>query len=125
MRLMPPRSAASWSASRTRSSLSMNCWTYRVDAGTPSRSASTTGLRPTTISDVPLPPRPLRVAGRPCVRRACAVAMRFFLWPLRISAGGVGPLPSRPRRRWPPLPTCAPFLPDMRRLLAAMTYQSL
>ncbi len=27
MRLMPPRSAAIWSASRTRSSLSMNCWT--------------------------------------------------------------------------------------------------
>ncbi len=58
--------------------------------------------------------------------RACALALatRFFLWPLRISAGGVGPLPSRPRRRLPPLPTCAPFLPDMRRLFAAMTYLS-
>lgn len=57
---------------------------------------------------------------------ALAVAMRFFLCFLRSSAGGVGPLPSRPRRRWPPLPAVAPFLLDVRRFLRwlfpAMTY---
>ena len=57
-----------------------------------------------------LPPRPRGAGGAAAACFAWALATRFFLWPLRISAGGVGPLPSRPRRRWPPLPTCAPFL---------------
>src|SRR5437762_1277463 len=36
--------------------------------------------------------------------------------PGRSSAGGVGPLPFKPRRRWPPEPTTAPFFePGLRR----------
>src|SRR5438105_800558 len=81
------------------------------------RSASTTGLRPTTSSEGDLPPLP------PAARRwaetarfTLAWAARCLTWPLRISAGGVGPLPSSPRRRCPPLPTWAPFLDVVRRL---------
>src|SRR5882757_1167923 len=82
------------------------------------RSASTTGLRPTTSSEVDLAPRPeWRRDCAETVRLACALAIRFLLWPLRASAGGVGPLPSRALRRWPPLPTVAPFLLDVRRFL--------
>ena len=49
-------------------------------------------------------------ADAPCARRALACAARCLACPLRISAGGVGPLPSRPRRRLPPLPTCGALL---------------
>ena len=35
-------------------------------------------------------------------------------WLGRMCAGGVGPRPSSPRRRWPPEPTVGPFLvPDL------------
>ena len=41
-----PLSPASWNASRSRPSRSAPSATYRALIGTPSRSASTTGLRP-------------------------------------------------------------------------------
>ena len=53
-------------------------------------------------------------AGRPRsppVDAACLAAefaRRCAGWPLRISAGGVGPLPCSARRRWPPEPTTIP-----------------
>ena len=52
------------------------------------------------------------------LRAACLAARggrRCAGWPLRISAGGVGPLPSSARRRWPPEPTTIPFfVPSLR-----------
>src|SRR3954453_22363464 len=82
------------------------------------RSASTTGLRPATSSDVDFAPRP--EGRRDCpeaARFTFALAARCLACPLRASAGGVGPLPSRPLRRCPPLPTVAPFLLAVRRFL--------
>ncbi len=46
-----PRSAASWTASLTRSSASMPRATYNAVAGTSARRHSTTGLRPATSSE--------------------------------------------------------------------------
>src|SRR6478735_1398806 len=123
------RSDAVLSASRTRSSASIRPATYIVVTGMSARSASTTALRPATISDdaLALPPeRPDPRAGRPCGRPPVAypglallvprVADRAFLaagWYSRSAALGVGPLPSNAFRRCPPDPTDAP-LPDLR-----------
>src|SRR6476620_11614569 len=124
-----PRAVAIFMASRTRSSESIRPATYIVVTGTSARRASTTELRPATTSlDVrerrpePAPPRgaPPRLAPErwppPALlpsRLAMARARRAATCLVRSSALGVGPLPSRPLRRWPPLPTVAPFL-DLR-----------
>ena len=75
------------------------------------RSASTTELRPAIISVEPdflrLPP------GREVGRRS--EGFLYALWLGRSEALGVGPLPSRPRRRWPPEPTWGPFFDPERR----------
>ena len=107
-----PRSVAILRASRTRSSASMRPATYIVVTGTSARSASTTELRPATISLEALERRPPERPwpGRdPPVRLSAALAILCALWCGRSVALGVGPLPSRPRRRWPPEPTVAPF----------------
>src|SRR6478752_10018068 len=103
------RSDAVLSASRTRSSASIRPATYIVVTGMSARSASTTALRPATISDDALPPlppdRPDPRAGRPCGPGPPAypglvgpepglVAVRAFLaagWYSRSAALGVGP----------------------------------
>src|SRR5699024_1889179 len=75
-----------------------------------SRSASSTALRPATWSL----PGDFREPRPPPPRRAPPVgaeAPLYALWFGRSSAFGVGPLPSRARRRTPPEPTLAPFLP--------------
>src|SRR3954451_16670095 len=111
--------------SRVRSSASSREAMYTVDTGMPARSASTTLLRPETISCVellrpPLEPAALRDAPadwRPDVPRVPATARRsaaiFALcagWYSRSSALGVGPRPSRLRRFLPPVPALAVFL---------------
>src|SRR3954447_872737 len=111
--------------SRVRSSASRREAMYTVDTGMPARSASTTLLRPDTISWVellrpPLEPAALRDAPadcRPEVPRVPATARRsaatFALcagWYSRSSALGVGPRPSRDRRFLPPVPALAVFL---------------
>src|SRR6476646_6146007 len=113
-----PRAVAVFSASRTRSSASMRPATYIVVTGTSARRASTTALRPATTSlearerfGAPWPPeragpRAPGVAARLATARARRAAGCFS----RSTALGVGPRPSRPLRRWPPLPTVAPFL---------------
>ena len=74
-----PRSVAIFSASRTRSSESIRPATYIVVTGTSARSASTTELRPATISLDALPPRrePPRGPADRCGRgrRRCAAAL--------------------------------------------------
>src|ERR1700712_5682603 len=78
-------------------------------AGAPPRNASTTGLRPTTVSG--RSPRSLR-CGRPCgvaSRREAAAARRAAGCPVRSVAGGVAPLGLIARRDCPPEPTTAPF----------------
>src|SRR6476620_11619471 len=100
------RSDAVLSASRTRSSASIRPAKYIVVTGMSARSASTTALRPATISDdaLALPPeRPDPRAGRPCGRPPVAyaglallvprVAERAFLaagWYSRSAAWGGG-----------------------------------
>ena len=101
-----PRSAARRTASATRSSGSRPCATYSAVVGICARSASTTGLRPTSSSG----DSPRARAGLRAAFFAAAVARRCAGCPLRASAGGVGPRPSSPRRRCPPEPTTAPFL---------------
>src|SRR4051794_22821485 len=123
------RSLAVLSASRTRSSESIRPATYIVVTGMSARRASTTALRPATISDDGLPPaapppgRPDPRAGRPWGRGPeaypdglpaaprLAVARAFLAagWYSRSAALGVGPLPSNAFRRCPPEPTVAPF----------------
>src|SRR6476469_10649774 len=111
-----PLAVAVLSASRTRSSESIRPATYIVVTGTSARSASTTELRPATISLEALPPERRVPPPREPVPRevgpplfAAALAILWALWLGRSSARGVGPLPSSPRRRWPPEPTDAPF----------------
>src|SRR5690349_6946239 len=72
------------------------------------RSASATGLRPTSSSGA----SGFLGRRRPGAsdRRSAAAARRAAGWPLRSVAFGVGPLPARPRARLPPEPTVAPFL---------------
>src|SRR6476620_104106 len=113
-----PRAVAIFMASRTRSSASMRPATYIVVTGTSARRASTTELRPATTSlearerfGAPWPPeradpRAPGAAARLATARARRAAGCFS----RSTALGVGPRPSRPLRRWPPLPTVAPFL---------------
>ncbi|CAM5661888.1 hypothetical protein SPURM210S_04880 [Streptomyces purpurascens] len=115
----PPRSAASCRASRTRSSLSMNCCTYSV--GRPARPRAAP-LRPTTSQFGACPWRagPWRGLGRGAT------------WPVRRAAwrapcarlGGRRPLAFQAPCCLPPLPTCAPFLPDTAGVVAAMSYPS-
>src|SRR6201993_492028 len=63
-------------------------------------------MRPSTISV-----SSVRLAGR----RDGTWARLAAGWLGRMCAGGVGPRPSNPRRRWPPEPTVGPFLvPDLR-----------
>src|SRR5699024_1177580 len=105
-----PRAAARRMISRIRSSVSTRTITVSWVAGTSSRSASSTALRPATWSlpgdfRAPLPPPPRRAPPEG------AEAPLYALWFGRSSAFGVGPLPSRARRRTPPEPTLAPFLP--------------
>src|SRR4051794_1035797 len=110
-----PRAVAVLIASRTRSSASIRPATYRVLTGTSARSASTTELRPATTS---LEARPLRVPpdrrtpppDRVSAPLAADLAILCALCCGRSAALGVGPLPSSPRRRWPPEPTVEPFL---------------
>src|SRR6266542_2403197 len=109
-RIAMPRSPARFTASATRSSVSMPSATYSAVAGTSARSASATGLRPTSSSGASTGDL-RRAAVRPA-----AAALRCAGCPGRSSAGGVGPLPFSPRRRWPPEPTTAPFFePGLRR----------
>src|SRR3954470_16049002 len=108
------RSLAVLSASRTRSSASIRPATYIVVTGMSARSASTTELRPATISDDALPPAaPDRPPARPGGREPDAypgllpaaprwLVPRAFLaagWYSRSAALGVGPLPSKAFRR--------------------------
>ncbi len=102
----------------TRSSDSMPTATYSAVAGTFARSASATGLRPTSSSAASAlrlrgPPGPPRPRPRSVSRRAAEAARRAAGWPLRSTAGGVGPLPVSARLTLPPEPTWAPFL-DLR-----------
>src|SRR4051794_4750631 len=124
-RIEMPISAARCTASATRSSDVAPTTTCRAVAGTPARRHSSTGLRPSTVSGVspstgrrrlPATPPP-RPVGRPFGPPFAAdlAALRAAECPGRSSFGGVGPLPSSPRRRWPPEPTTAPFLvPSLR-----------
>src|SRR4051812_16472462 len=111
--------------SRVRSSASRRDAMYTVDTGMPARSASTTLLRPETISCVellrpPFEPAALRdapAACRPDVPRVPATARRSAAtlalcagWYSRSSALGVGPRPSSARRFLPPVPADAVFL---------------
>ncbi len=90
--------------------------------GTSVRSASSTALRPATTSAPPVARRVPRTTPLAAPLPACDVlrfsASTFRLcaaWYVRSSAFGVGPLPSRDLRLWPPVPTRAPFLlPSLR-----------
>ena len=100
--------------------LDADCATCRALAGMPARRASTTELRPVTISRGASlrPGGRRRCAGRPgawrpSVRRAACCL--YALWYGRSSALGVGPLPSSALRPWPPVPMVGPFL-DLRPL---------
>ena len=108
-----PRSAARCTASRTRSSLSMTCCTYSAVVGI----CRAQRLDHRVAADQQL--RATRRAARAGLRAAVFAAPRpgaLLGWPLRCSAGGVGPRPSRPRRRWPPVPTDRALLVAGRRL---------
>src|SRR6476469_5230694 len=105
-----PRSAASRTASVTRSSASTPSCTYSAVVGTIARRHSTTGLRPATSSAVGL-----SRAERRCCCCAAFTARFCAGWPGRIDARGVGPLPSRLFARCPPEPvTCPFFVPGLR-----------
>ena len=87
--------------------------TYKAAEGTPARSDSTTGLRPATNSAASPAPRGARAGGpdevnegegvgrsswrRPQEPPEVAAARRCAGWPGRMTAGGVGPFPSRAR----------------------------
>src|SRR6478609_2379637 len=113
--------------SRVRSSASRREAMYTVETGMPARRASTTELRPETISwvDERLPPRlPLALRDAPAEGRpepatlvlfASAPGFLYALWYGRSSALGVGPLPSSALRPLPPVPAWAPFfVPALR-----------
>src|SRR5690606_8328322 len=112
-RIEIPLSAASCTASLTRSSASMFSATYSAVAGTSVRSDSTTGLRPAMISGLSAAFFWARLRCSSCAARFWAC---FCLGcPGRFSPLGVGPLPSRPFLRLPPEPTTCPFLvPSLR-----------
>ena len=118
-----PRSAAILSASRTRSSRSMPLGDVHVVTGTPARSASTTELRPATISLAPCRRRsePPRRRGRaPPARPPALGALRR--WPCGALWLGRGPRPSAsapcPRGRVGPGRRSRPVGPLLRRGLA-------
>src|SRR3954447_16105999 len=108
-----PRSLASRNASRSRPSRSDPSPTYTPLIGTPSRSASTTELRPAIHSASPLVRRFGREPWLLAVLEAVFWAALWALWYGRSLALGVGPLPSRPRLTRPPDPAVG-FLAVLR-----------
>ena len=90
--------------SSSRSSISTPTATTNSFAGIPARSASTTALRPATVSTCSLGSRlrsgRLRSIRFRSIRFRCDSSFeRYFLCAGRSSARGVGPLPRRPLRR--------------------------
>jgi hypothetical protein len=99
-----PASAASCTASATRSSALIPMATCSAVAGTPARRHSTTGLRPSTVSAVSPSPALRRLpATLPrlwfSAALAASLALRAAGWYGRSSFGGVGPLPCSCLRR--------------------------